>query len=553
MSAKQQQALDRLYAIDNVLTIRISMPQAEWDAVRTEKPAGGTCNFDWTGDSRYTWRKATSVEVSGTNFPAATTFTDVGIKKKSFCGSINSDKPCLHIDFGKISAITASAAEDLIGSRYLTLNNSVQDPSYVRQPLGYALLGMAGLPHSRCNFVRVLVNGKLVGQGVPGVNGPGVYVNTEPIMKRYIERNFNGNMNGNLYELEHHDDFVSARLPFIGTESLSKFDDKADLKLADEQIAARGLAGASQVLDLDQFIKIYAMEFLLKHWDGYSDNTNNTYVYNDLTAVAAPGPGNVKFKLIPWGIDQILQPQHSFKMSTNGLVAKLVRNDAGRRAQLVDQIRKYRDTIFAREVQQATLKPMIDRMEALLVGFGVPNAVAQIAVVRQQLRLAASAGYLCAGLPETRPVYVLKDDTSECLHASNTEGIPAGQPNPVNFEIYHRPLPDNNDPSDLWHFGTLGSGKSATSQAFGRLLHASDTLKTAAGHKYLYTCPTTNTDHAEEFSITPVDTPDGFTFSGYFQLVSVRTKLGVAYGTETTPGGRPRVYQDTDGSRLYFY
>jgi hypothetical protein len=28
-------------------------------------------------------------------------FTEVGVKKKSFCGSINSDKPCLHIDFGK--------------------------------------------------------------------------------------------------------------------------------------------------------------------------------------------------------------------------------------------------------------------------------------------------------------------------------------------------------------------------------------------------------------------------------------------------------------------
>ena len=173
--------------------------------------------------------------------------------------------------------------------------------------------------------------------------------------------------------------------------------------------------------------------------------------------------------------------------------------------------------------------------------------------MRQQLRLAASAGYLCAGLPETRPVYVLKDDTSECLHASNTEGIPAGQPNPVNFEIYHRPLPDNNDPSDLWRFSPLGNGKSATSQAFGRLLHASTTFTTEQGHKYLYTCPTNNTDHAEEFSITPVDTPDSFTFSGYFQLVSVRTGLGVAYGTETTPGGRPRIYQDPNGSRLYFY
>jgi len=553
MSNKDQQALDRLYAIDNVLTIEITMPQADWDKVRTEPPAGGICNFNWTGDSRYTWHPATSVKISGTNFPTSTTFNGVGVKKKSFCGSINDDKPCLHIDFGKFSDTVASAAENLIGSRYLTLNNSVQDTSYVRQPLGYTILGMAGLPHSRCNFARVLVNGKPIGQGVANVNSPGVYVNAEPIMKRYIERNFNGNLNGNLYELEHTDDLISARIPFIGVESLSKFADKADLKLADDQIAAHGLSGANQTMDLDQFIKLYAMEFLLKHWDGYSDNTNNTYLYNDVNAVASPGPGNVRFKMIPWGIDQILKPQHSFKLSTNGLIAKLVRDDATRRTQLINQIQTYRDSIFAREVQQAQLTPLIDRMEALLVGFGVPNAASEIAVVRQQLRLAASAGYLCAGLPETRPIYILKDDTSECLHASNTESIPAGQANPVNFEIYHHPLPDNNDPSDLWRFSPLGNGKSATNQAFGRLLHASTTFTTQQGHKYLYTCPTNNTDHAEEFTITPVDTPDSFTFSGYFQLASVRTRLGVAYGTETTPGGRPRIYQDPNASKLYFY
>jgi hypothetical protein len=553
MSAKRQQALDRLYAIDNVLTIKITMPPRDWEAVRTEQPAGGVCNFDWTGGSRYTWQKATSVEISGTVFPAATKVTEVGVKKKSFCGSINSDKPCLHIDFGKFSDAAAATAEDLIGSRYLTLNNSVQDPSYIRQPLGYTMLGMAGLPHSRCNFARVLVNGKLIGQGAGGVNGPGVYVNTEPVMKPYIERNFNGNLRGNLYELEHHDDLVGARLPFISTEPLSRFDDKADLKLADDQIAAHGLAGAARMLDLDQFVKVYAMEFLLKHWDGYSDNTNNTYIYNDVDAVASPGPGGVRFKMIHWGIDQILQPRHSFKMSTNGLIAKLVRNDAARRAQLIDQIRTYRDTIFAREVQQATLTPMIDRMEALLVGFGVPDAVSQIAVVRQQLRLAASAGYLCAGLPDTRPVHLLDGDTTECLHASNTEGIPVGQPNPVNFEVYHHPMPADDDPSDLWRLGPLGNGMSVTSQAFGRVLHASNTLTTQQGRKYLYTCPTSNNEHAEEFSVTPVDAPDAFTISGYFRLVSVRTGLGVSYGTDTTPAGRPRVQQDTGGSKLCFY
>ena len=101
MTDQQQQALDSFYAIDNVLTVKITMPQADWDAVRTEQPKGGVCNFEWTGGARYTWRKATSVEISGTRFPATTTFADVGVKKKSFCGSINSDKPCLHVDFGK--------------------------------------------------------------------------------------------------------------------------------------------------------------------------------------------------------------------------------------------------------------------------------------------------------------------------------------------------------------------------------------------------------------------------------------------------------------------
>jgi len=83
-------------------------------------------------------------------------------------------------------------------------------------------------------------------------------------------------------------------------EDLSKFDNKADLKFADEHIAAHGIDGAAQMLDLDQFIRIHAMEFLSEALDGYSHNTNNTYIYNDVTAIETPGVDNVKFKLIPW-------------------------------------------------------------------------------------------------------------------------------------------------------------------------------------------------------------------------------------------------------------
>ena len=203
MTAQQQQALDSLYAIDNVVTIKITMPPDEWEALRTEEPKGGRCNFNWKEGARFTWRKATSVEISGTRFPQRTTFTKVGVKKKSFCGSFNNEKPCLHVDLGKYRDANIAAAENLIGSQYLTLNNSIQDPSYIRQPLVYKLFDLAALPHSRCNFARVFVNGVPIGEGIVGVDSPGVYVNAEPIMPRYIERNFAGNMNGNLYELEH--------------------------------------------------------------------------------------------------------------------------------------------------------------------------------------------------------------------------------------------------------------------------------------------------------------------------------------------------------------
>ncbi|QYN21393.1 CotH kinase family protein [Amycolatopsis sp. DSM 110486] len=549
MSAQEQQALDSLYEIDNVLTIDIVMPQADWDAVRTEEPAGGRCNFDWTGGSRFTWRKATSVEISGTKFPARTSFPDVGIKKKSFCGSFSNDKPCLHIDIGKFRDANKPLITALIGSRYLTLNNSVQDSAFVRQPLDYKLFELAGLPHSRCNFARVRVNGTLVGQGT-GALGPGVFVNAEPIMPRYIERNF-GNMKGNLYELEHKDDFTDARFDFIGVEDLSEFDNKADLRLAIDHLAAHGLSGAAEVFDLDQFVKLYAMEFFLKHWDGYTGNTNNTYAYNDVEAVAAPGLGNVKFKLIPWGVDQTFQPTRHFTVRTSGLLAKLVHNDAGRRAQLMDQIRTYRDTVFGRKTQQEVLTPLLERMGVVLTSLGVPDMPAQLISVRKQLRLATSAGYLCAGLPGPDGAYVREDSTNECLHAS-TEPVPAAPGAPPNFEVVHRPRPADVEDADLWSFGPLGAGTSPAAKATGRLLHASATT-TPLGHQLLYTCAADNSNHADEFTLTPIDpVANPTSFSGFFTLTSVRTGQGVTFGADPTPGGSPRVYQDPALSRLYF-
>ena len=140
MSVKDQQALDRLYAIDNVLTIEITMPQADWDAVRTEQPAGGTVQLRLDGRQpihvaqgdlgrRYPEQVSPRPRRSPASESRRNPSADRSTARSPACTSTSANS----------AATVASAAEDLIGSRYLTLNNSIQDPSYVRQPLGYTL------------------------------------------------------------------------------------------------------------------------------------------------------------------------------------------------------------------------------------------------------------------------------------------------------------------------------------------------------------------------------------------------------------------------------
>ena len=74
------------------------------------------------------------------------------------------------------------------------------------------------------------------------------------------------------------------------------------------------------------------------------------------------------------------------------------------------------------------------------------------------------------------------------------------------------------------------------------------------------TCAPSNGEHAEEFTIVPVpvplqtaNVPGRFAFTGYFNLVSVRTNEMAKYGSDLTPAGRPRVHPELPGSNLYFY
>jgi len=175
------------------------------------------------------------------------------------------------------------------------------------RPIGYDIFRQAGLPYPRCNFAKVIVNGQ----------DYGAHINFEPMKKAFFQRKF-GNTQGNLYEIEHGEDLVEGSqhmdpLKGISFEGNGPFGDLADLRAAAAVLNMtkapnNTFPSASQAIDMDNFLRYFSLEILLKHFDGYALNTNNRYLYNDVVAVKNPtvAAGNVRLKSIPSGIDQTL-------------------------------------------------------------------------------------------------------------------------------------------------------------------------------------------------------------------------------------------------------
>lgn len=375
-----QDLLAKFYDIENVVTIEITMGDGNWQNVKGCNPALG-----WRADAsesdllqyhHYNWYPTDSVSISGTKYPTQKQpFSGVAIVKKSFAGSESKTKPSLKLDFSHLSkkekekasttvndnaTKTKKAILDLIGIDSLTLNNSKQDDSYVRQPVGYGIFRQGGIPYARCNFAKVIINGQNLG----------IYVNLEPMKEPYMQRNFNNNDKGNLYETEWRFDLETKNLlPSKGfnQEGFSDYDNQKDLAVA-TSLLDKGLSSAKQVIDVEQVTRVLAMQAIVKHWDGYP---NNTFVYNDQVAVKDPKVENVKLKLIPSGIDGIYYPDKQLEVKNEGVLSQLIFNDRDAKARLkavLQDCGKVFDTSLKENLA------LVDKMVALLKASGVEQS-----------------------------------------------------------------------------------------------------------------------------------------------------------------------------------
>lgn len=172
---------DAIFPFDRVLKVKITVDPKDWDTIRYQGQDFPTALADRRQyhpiESPYIYVEAT-VSIDGVEFHR------VGIRKKGFLGSLNSNRPSLKV---KLNHIDKSSQID--GLTNLTFNNNQQDPSLISQFMGYRLFNAAGLPAPHCAYAHLSVNGQSLG----------IYSHVERIHRSFLKRNF-GNDNGILYE-----------------------------------------------------------------------------------------------------------------------------------------------------------------------------------------------------------------------------------------------------------------------------------------------------------------------------------------------------------------
>ena len=337
--------LDDAFPADRVLDVQITIDEKDWDTIRYQSrnffEALQESRKYGPTDSPYTYVEA-SVSIDGVEFP------QVGIRKKGFLGSLNSNRPSLKIKLNHVDK-----KGQIGGATNLSFNNNQQDISLISQFMGYALFNAAGSPAPRCAYAKLTVNGTSLG----------IYSHVERIHRPLLKRAFD-NDNGTLYEGQVVGFFPGWEGSFehkLGKDKLGRKKIKELIEVLegeDENIEQ----AIGRLVDLDSFYTFWAMEGLLSFWDGYSGNKNNFFIYLNLETD--------KFHFIPWGADCMFERYSPIRndrydplsVKKQGLIAhRLYQLESGRQ--------RYRQTlrnIMEQHWDEEALLMETKRIEALV-------------------------------------------------------------------------------------------------------------------------------------------------------------------------------------------
>ncbi|MCA9059948.1 MAG: CotH kinase family protein [Planctomycetaceae bacterium] len=260
---------------ERVVEVRIELSPSDWNQLRQQQPNPAAVFGGLPAPSPYTWFRG-DVWLDGEKI------SSVGVRKKGFLGSTDNVRPSLLIKFDEFEDLNP-----VKGLGRLVLNNNKQDRSLASQFLSYQLFNQAGLHAPRSNWANVTVNGQHLG----------VYSHVEPVRKPFLKRCFEDGT-GTLYEGSL-TDFHPRALGTFDQETNEDHTDHRDIGRLAELLERDGpldLNEIDRIINLDAFMRYWALEGLTGFWDGYSGNQNNFFVYFDPS-----DSGRAVF--IPWGTD----------------------------------------------------------------------------------------------------------------------------------------------------------------------------------------------------------------------------------------------------------
>lgn len=195
----------------------------------------------------------------------------------------------------KVSFNTFTPGGKFYGIEKMNLNGDHNDPSIIRSHLTWNLFEQMQVPASRSNHVEVYINERYYG----------IYINTEHIDEEFVESRF-GNTMGNLYKC-----LYPADLTYLGNnpdvyknngyalKTNTEQDDFTDLihfiSVLNTTTSEQFPAVIEPIFNVNGFLRYLAVEIFTGHWDGYSYNKNNYYLFHNLNTG--------KFEFIPYDTD----------------------------------------------------------------------------------------------------------------------------------------------------------------------------------------------------------------------------------------------------------
>jgi hypothetical protein len=284
-------------------------------------------------------------------------YTNVSLNLKGSAGSFRpfDDKPAVTLSFSK-----HAPGQRFHGYHKISLNNSVQDPSYLTEVISRELFEAAGVPVPRAHHATLLINSRDLG----------LYVMTEGWGKPFLRRHFR-KVGGNLYD----GGFLQDINQDLDTNSGNDREDRSDLNRLREAILEPDPAIRSErlgeVLDVERFITFVALEVMTCHWDGYALNRNNYRLFHNAET------GRMVF--MPHGMDQMFgvtrsHPGSSIRPQMVGMVAQASLSTPGWQQAYLERIADLRSRLFLEEKLTNRVHELSRRIRPTLAAYGLDLA-----------------------------------------------------------------------------------------------------------------------------------------------------------------------------------